>query len=446
MKLSAEGSEFFFYYSLLGNDITSEPFHNLLSPDFEPERASVRIRSSKQILKAFLSQQPSLQVSAWLGAPSSQLPAVYLYVLVLSLPQIHLCCGNHSLGSTDISLSALAGISTDLDNKAATLEGAFLLQPPKRVKQTLPALPTDLQPTLGVAVTLRREEVTLQVNENKYSEFISKTFMIVMLSALNYMRWMKDESLHSQQFGGRAELCIEPQTRFHVFFFHCGFITSWCIGCFCYALWWTWVVVWLSHYMSCCMVLCPFSSLWGIKRLLERCLLLFLLLNRDLEALLQSLSLQGLLHILVLAVLLSLLLHLIQRAKQRVCWMSSGTAESRQDWQVGLKISSCHFHTRSLKSLELSLFTGVQLQIWRLQHRCPDSLRLQRMVECHPSVFLLPKSPSPPPLITTASLWTFAAWETSAYPTPLLLRSGETLYLLSAVRMSFSTYGAVQRF
>lgn len=136
MKLSAEGSEFFFYYSLLGNDITSEPFYNLLSPDFEPERASVRIRSSKQILKAFLSQQPSLQ--------------------------IHLCCGNHSLGSTDISLSALAGISTDLDSKAATLEGAFLLQPPKRVKQTLPALPTDLQPTLGVAVTLRREEVTLQ--------------------------------------------------------------------------------------------------------------------------------------------------------------------------------------------------------------------------------------------------------------------------------------------
>lgn len=63
-KLSAEGSDFFFYYSLLGNDITSEPFHNLLSPDFEPERASVRIRSSKQILLSFLSHQPSLQVRA----------------------------------------------------------------------------------------------------------------------------------------------------------------------------------------------------------------------------------------------------------------------------------------------------------------------------------------------------------------------------------------------
>lgn len=136
MKLSAEGSGFFFYYSLLGNDITSEPFHNLLSPDFEPERASVRIRSSKQVLQTFLSKQPSLQV--------------------------HLCCGNHSLGSTDVSLSALTALSVDLENKAATLEGAFTLQPPKRTKQALPALPANLQPTVGVAVTLRREEVTPQ--------------------------------------------------------------------------------------------------------------------------------------------------------------------------------------------------------------------------------------------------------------------------------------------
>ncbi|XP_028269192.1 centrosomal protein of 120 kDa isoform X2 [Parambassis ranga] len=134
MKLSAEGSEFFFYYSLLGNDITSEPFHSLLSPDFEPERASVRIRSSKPVLQAFLSQQPSLQ--------------------------IHLCCGNRSLGSTDVSLSALSVM--DLENKAATVEGAFVLQPPKRTKQTLLAPPTDLQPTLGVAITLRREDAAPQ--------------------------------------------------------------------------------------------------------------------------------------------------------------------------------------------------------------------------------------------------------------------------------------------
>ncbi|XP_072243359.1 centrosomal protein of 120 kDa [Leuresthes tenuis] len=136
MKLSAEDSGFFFYYSLLGNDITSEPFHNLLSPDFEPERASVRIRSSKQILQAFLSQQPSLE--------------------------IHLCYGNHSLGSTNVSLSALAAVPVDLDNKVATVEGAFVLRPPKRVQ--LPALPADLQSTLGVAVTLRKEDVAPQLS------------------------------------------------------------------------------------------------------------------------------------------------------------------------------------------------------------------------------------------------------------------------------------------
>ncbi|KAK2838134.1 hypothetical protein Q5P01_015346 [Channa striata] len=136
MKLSAEGSEFFFYYSLLGNDITSEPFHNLLSPDFEPERASLRIRSSKAVLHTFLSQQPSLQV--------------------------HLCCGTHFLGSTDVSLSALSAVSMDLENKPATVEGVFVLQPPKCSKHTVPALPADLQPTVGVAVTLRREDVPSQ--------------------------------------------------------------------------------------------------------------------------------------------------------------------------------------------------------------------------------------------------------------------------------------------
>ncbi|KAL0187458.1 hypothetical protein M9458_019128, partial [Cirrhinus mrigala] len=60
-KLSSEGSEFFFYYTLLGNDVTSEPFQNLLSPNFEPERASVRIRSNERVLRLFLGQQPCLQ-------------------------------------------------------------------------------------------------------------------------------------------------------------------------------------------------------------------------------------------------------------------------------------------------------------------------------------------------------------------------------------------------
>ncbi|XP_056136157.1 centrosomal protein of 120 kDa [Lampris incognitus] len=133
IKLSAEGSEFFFYYSLLGNDITSEPFHSLLSPSFEPERASVRIRSSKQVLCTFLAQQPSLQV--------------------------HLCCGNRSLGGAEVPLSPLSVSSVDLEKHAATVEGVFALKPPKEDQQNVSALPRELQPTVGVAVTLRKEEL-----------------------------------------------------------------------------------------------------------------------------------------------------------------------------------------------------------------------------------------------------------------------------------------------
>ncbi|KAL6458779.1 hypothetical protein MHYP_G00322510 [Metynnis hypsauchen] len=136
-KLASEGSEFFFFYSLLDNDVTSEPFQNLISPNFEPERASIRIRSNDKLLRAFLSQQQNLQ--------------------------IHLCCGNQSLGRTDIPLAALVKNSVDLAKEAATIEGAFVLQPPNRTKQSLQAVPVDLQPTVGVAIILRREDVSAEL-------------------------------------------------------------------------------------------------------------------------------------------------------------------------------------------------------------------------------------------------------------------------------------------
>lgn len=137
-KLSSEGSEFFFYYTLLGNDVTSEPFQNLLSPNFEPERASVRIRSSEPVLRLFFSQQPCLQ--------------------------IHLCCGNQSLGSTDISLAGLIKSSSDLNKHSCTIEGAFILQPPNRSKPSLQTVPAELQPTVGISVTLRPEDVNNQLD------------------------------------------------------------------------------------------------------------------------------------------------------------------------------------------------------------------------------------------------------------------------------------------
>ncbi|KAK7933345.1 hypothetical protein WMY93_004241 [Mugilogobius chulae] len=140
LKLSSEGSDFYFYYTLLGNDITSEPFHSLLTPAFEPERASVRIRSSKQVLQRFLRQESCLQ--------------------------IHLCCGSLSLASADVSLAPLCASSVDLETKAATVEGAFVLKPPK--KPTKAAVSAE-QPTVGVSVTLRKDDAPAQTVETKDS-------------------------------------------------------------------------------------------------------------------------------------------------------------------------------------------------------------------------------------------------------------------------------------
>ncbi|NWY51941.1 CE120 protein, partial [Chionis minor] len=137
MKLPERQPEFFFYYSLLGNDVTNEPFTDLINPNFEPERASVRIRSTADILQVYLSAQSKLQ--------------------------IHLCCGDQSLGSTEIPLSGLLKKgNTEIDQHPVAIEGAFVLVPPNRAKQKLPQLPLDMAPTVGVSVVLQRESLSVQ--------------------------------------------------------------------------------------------------------------------------------------------------------------------------------------------------------------------------------------------------------------------------------------------
>ncbi|XP_042729858.1 centrosomal protein of 120 kDa isoform X2 [Lagopus leucura] len=132
MKLPEHQPEFFFYYSLLGNDVTNEPFTDLINPNFEPERASVRIRSSADVLQVYLCAQSKLQ--------------------------IHLCCGDQSLGSTGIPLSGLLKKgSVEIDQHPMAIEGAFVLVPPNRAKQNLPQLPLDMAPTVGVSVILQKE-------------------------------------------------------------------------------------------------------------------------------------------------------------------------------------------------------------------------------------------------------------------------------------------------
>ncbi|XP_009944873.1 PREDICTED: centrosomal protein of 120 kDa-like, partial [Leptosomus discolor] len=137
MKLPERQPKFFFYYSLLGNDIANEPFTDLINPNFEPERASVRIRSTADVLQVYLCAQSKLQ--------------------------IHLCCGDQSLGSTEIPLSGLLkNGNVDIDQYPVATEGAFVLVPPNRAKQKLPQLPLDMAPTVGVSVILQRESLSVQ--------------------------------------------------------------------------------------------------------------------------------------------------------------------------------------------------------------------------------------------------------------------------------------------
>ncbi|XP_075582158.1 centrosomal protein of 120 kDa isoform X2 [Pelecanus crispus] len=137
MKLPERQPEFFFYYSLLGNDVTNEPFTDLINPNFEPERASVRIRSTADVLQVYLCAQSKLQ--------------------------IHLCCGDQSLGSTEILLSGLLKKGNmEIDQHPVAIEGAFVLVPPNRTKQKLPQLPLDMAPTVGVSVILQRESLSAQ--------------------------------------------------------------------------------------------------------------------------------------------------------------------------------------------------------------------------------------------------------------------------------------------
>uniref|UniRef100_A0A8C2T0R6 Centrosomal protein of 120 kDa n=1 Tax=Coturnix japonica TaxID=93934 RepID=A0A8C2T0R6_COTJA len=137
MKLPEHQPEFFFYYSLLGNDVTNEPFTDLINPNFEPERASVRIRSSADILQVYFCAQSKLQ--------------------------IHLCCGDQSLGSTGIPLSGLLKKgSVEIEQHPVAIEGTFVLVPPNRAKQNLPQLPLDMAPTVGVSVILQKECLNVQ--------------------------------------------------------------------------------------------------------------------------------------------------------------------------------------------------------------------------------------------------------------------------------------------
>lgn len=82
-------------------------------------------------------------------------------------PQIHLCCGDQSLGSTEVPLTGLLRKgSTEINQRPVTVEGAFILDPPNRAKQKLAPIPLELAPTVGVSVALQREGIDAQASSD----------------------------------------------------------------------------------------------------------------------------------------------------------------------------------------------------------------------------------------------------------------------------------------
>lgn len=81
--------------------------------------------------------------------------------------QIHLCCGDQSLGSTEIPLTGLLKKgSSEINQRPVTVEGAFTLDPPNRAKQKLAPIPVELAPTVGVSVALQREGIDAQASSD----------------------------------------------------------------------------------------------------------------------------------------------------------------------------------------------------------------------------------------------------------------------------------------
>ena len=119
-------SEFYFYYTFLGNDITTQKFGNLERPDFPAERVSIRMRASETDLQSFLTGNGNLiiylcQDTSVLGFTTVQLselfsaPGPHLRVIekVVSLMN-----GNQELVVSGDGKSPAIGVSLALTKEA----------------------------------------------------------------------------------------------------------------------------------------------------------------------------------------------------------------------------------------------------------------------------------------------------------------------------------------
>ncbi|GIY71368.1 centrosomal protein of 120 kDa [Caerostris extrusa] len=130
---------FFFYYSLFDNDVITEKFSSLSSPDFLAERASVRISSSPNILSEYFEHNSSLEIL--------------------------LCCGDISLGSGQIPLGPLSCVNNhDVNQEPLCIEGSVQIIPTEKTSRSGG---DDLSPFVGVTVVLQADKADEESNSHK---------------------------------------------------------------------------------------------------------------------------------------------------------------------------------------------------------------------------------------------------------------------------------------
>ncbi|KAJ3163420.1 hypothetical protein HK101_000603 [Irineochytrium annulatum] len=138
---------FYFYYSFLGNNITTEVFKDLETPTFPAERLTFRLRSSEEDLRGFFRDMAALL--------------------------IHLCKDGQVIGFAEIPLTSLMDMET-LDSEAGAEEEATPVRSRKKcgpkvienvyhlynARQELPISVDSKMPGIGISIILCPDEET----------------------------------------------------------------------------------------------------------------------------------------------------------------------------------------------------------------------------------------------------------------------------------------------
>lgn len=133
---TASNSSFYFYYSFLGNEITTQKFYNLSQPNFPAERVSIRLKASPADLQTFMAESGKLIV--------------------------YLCQDNKVLGFSHVLLSDLLQQSgTDL----RVMENVY---PLLNQQQDLVVSDDGKAPSIGLSLALAHEkQVTVQAKQKE---------------------------------------------------------------------------------------------------------------------------------------------------------------------------------------------------------------------------------------------------------------------------------------